>query len=90
VGGVNRLVMLDNALGVHRFYGKGSAASAQEVMTVINLYLDRMGISRTLQDVASFTSADDMTPLTIADATSLNVAYISPALRRELRRRKIL
>ena len=81
-GGVNRFMFADGSLGVHRFYGTGSVATAQEVTAYVNLYLDRMGVSRLVQDVASLTRADDMTFLTVADALGFQLAYITPDLAR--------
>jgi hypothetical protein len=81
-GGVNRLMLADSSLGVHRFYGTDSVASAQEVTAYVNLYLDRMGVSRVLQDVASLTPANEMAFLTIADAVRFDLAYLTPAAAR--------
>jgi hypothetical protein len=81
-GGVNRFMFADGSLGVHRFYGNGSVASAQEVTAYINLYLDRMGVSRVVQDVASLTRSDQMTYLTVAEASRFQLAYITPELAR--------
>jgi hypothetical protein len=80
-GGVNRYMLTDGALGVHRFYsaGAGDAASAQEVTAYINLYLDRMGVSRVVQDVASLTRSDQMTYLTMDEATRLQLIHFTPA-----------
>jgi hypothetical protein len=44
VGGVNRIMMRDGTLGVHKFFyvRGGGAAAAQETVAHVNLYLDRM------------------------------------------------
>jgi hypothetical protein len=83
-GGINRFMLADSSLGVHRFYGTNSAAFAQEVTAYINLYLDRMGVSRVLQDVASLTSSNTMTFLTIAEAVRFQLAYMTPQLARRV------
>jgi hypothetical protein len=87
-GGVNRFMFADGSLGVHRFYGAASVATAQEVTAYVNLYLDRMGVSRVLQDVASLTRSDDMTFLTVADALQLQLAYVTPELARRAARNR--
>jgi hypothetical protein len=87
-GGVNRLMFEDNTLVVHQFSfprGAGSAATAQVTTAVINLYLDRMGISRLLQDVAGLTPTTTGTALTMTDAVTLQLAYLTPELRAALR-----
>ena len=52
LGGVNRFMFTDGTLGVHRFTGGVSVAATQETIVYVNLYLDRMGVSRTLQMLA--------------------------------------
>jgi hypothetical protein len=83
-GGVNRFVVADGVIGVHRFYGEGDIGSAQAMTAYINLYLDRMGVSRALQDVASLTPGNTITYLTTAEAVRFHLAYITPELERAM------
>jgi hypothetical protein len=88
-GGRNRLMFGDGTLVVHQFAfprGAGSAATAQVTTAVINLYLDRMDISRVLQDVAGVTPTSTGTALTRTDALTLQLAYLTPELRAALTR----
>jgi hypothetical protein len=85
-GGVNRFVLTDNVLGVHQFFGPGGSATAQQTVVMINLYLDRMGVSRALQDVAGLTPSATVTRLTIADAVKLRLGYITPEAAKQIRR----
>ena len=84
-GGVNRLVLADNVVGVHQFSSGGTMSEglAQSLAATINLYLDDMGVSRMLQDVAGLTNADGMAVLTVEQAVNLRVAYLTPAMLRQ-------
>jgi hypothetical protein len=78
-GGVERVMYTDGALGVHRFYGAAEAqitadqaeAWSQKTTATINLYLDHMGVSRYLQDLASLTPSEQMRYLTRDEAAYL-------------------
>jgi hypothetical protein len=71
-------MLLDGALGVHRFYSGGDVASARATTAYINLYLDRMGVSRAVHDVASLTPANQLTYLSIVDAARLQLIRVTP------------
>lgn len=74
MGGSDRRVLKDGALGVHQFYGRSGEideGSSQAVVAPIGLYLDEMGISRHLLDVASVTPGSHVTRLTIDEARKL-------------------
>jgi hypothetical protein len=94
-GGITRVMFTDGALGVHQFYGAGEAqitpdqasAGSQALTARINLYLDRMGVSRYLQDLASLTPSEQMRYLTQDEATSLWLTY-RPPTQTTLRRRR--
>jgi len=83
MGGSNRQVRKDNALGVHQFYGRSSQVDegrSQAMVTLIGIYLDEMGISRHLLDAASITPGARMTTLTVDDARRLGVDDSEPPL----------
>jgi hypothetical protein len=77
-GGVNRVMYTDGTLGLHQFFGVNSDASAQQMNAYINLYLDRMGVSRAVQDVASLTPAEQMRFLTMSEAAAFSLTYLPP------------
>src|SRR5262249_3825586 len=69
MGGSDRRVLKDGALGVHQFYGRSGEideGSSQAVVALIGLYLDEMGISRHLLDVASVTLVSPSLPSAFA------------------------
>ena len=80
LGGVGRRVMESGSFGVHRFYGakEDSEASAQVTMTLLDEYLNTMGVSRELLTVASLTPSKQMGVLTVKQAQELNVDNSSP------------
>jgi hypothetical protein len=88
-GGVRRFVGHDGAIGVHRMTVESAVApgvavaSVQELSTYLGLYLEQMGVSRTVQDAATLTDA--LVPLSIADCrhVRLDTAPGTPATRQK-------
>jgi hypothetical protein len=83
MGGPDRRVAKDGALGVHQFYSRSGQIDeglSQTIVTLIGLYLDEMGISRHLLDAASVIPGGRMRTLTIDEARRLGVDNSEPLL----------
>jgi hypothetical protein len=82
MGGTSRFVLDGAHFGVHQFSGavEDQQASAQVTLAVLSQYMKRMGVDRDLLDVASLTSADEVTEIAHADAVQYNLDNTSPAL----------
>ena len=82
MGGVNRTIGEFAEIGVHQFtaaYGAlGDYSSAQITQTLIALYLDEMGISRTLLDTASLVPPSSIQWLTLREAREQLLDNMSP------------
>jgi hypothetical protein len=82
MGGVNRTIGEFAEIGVHQFtvaYGAlGDYSSAQITQTLIALYLDEMGISRTLLDTASLVPPSSIQWLTLREAREQSLDNMSP------------
>jgi hypothetical protein len=82
MGGVNRTIGEFAEIGVHQFtvaYGAlGDYSSAQITQTLIALYLDEMGISRTLLDTASLVPPSSIQWLTLSEAREQLLDNMSP------------
>jgi hypothetical protein len=67
VGGVNRFVERTSRIGVHQFYsanGNIGDGSTQTIIVALASYLERMGIDRSLLDIASLIPPQDILWLT--------------------------
>lgn len=76
VGGVNRLIESGSRYGVHQFYGaRGDIGDSPTQVTVVVLatYLEQMGISRSLLDLASLVGPQDIRWLTQEQLQKLRV-----------------
>lgn len=77
VGGRYRYADKNDVIGVHRFSREGTSPKdveiAQIVSAAITNHLDGMGVDTKLFEIASATPADDITRISIADATRLRV-----------------
>jgi hypothetical protein len=79
-GGVNRYYSAYNKerLGLHQFYAEGDnqgdLGEAQQISGLLVAYLQRMGVDASAFSVASLTSGDSMTWLSVEDALKLGLA----------------
>lgn len=81
LGGVDRSVEVDGALGLHQFRGvdgDGGEGRAQVAMTAIAAYLDEMDVDRRLLDIAGLTPSNRLYQLSVEEAQDLNVDNVSP------------
>jgi hypothetical protein len=81
MGGVSRYVLDGAHFGVHQFSGavENQQASTQVTLAFLSQYMKRMGVDRDLLDVASLTSADDVTEIAHQDAVQFNLDNTTPA-----------
>ncbi len=82
MGGVSRSIEEGGRLGVHQFKGTDvdAESAAQSITAVISHYMESMGVSRKLLDVASTTTADDMFLIQPPYAQIFNLDNQEPAL----------
>lgn len=83
VGGVNRFVEEKSRYGVHQFFGaQGNLGDSptQVTVVVIAAYLNEMGISRTLLDVASIVPPKEMYWLTSQELREVGVDNMNTAM----------
>lgn len=67
IGGVNRFIERASRIGVHQFYSPNGSIgdeATQKVVVVLAKYLEQMGVSRSLLDIASLVPPQDIQWLT--------------------------
>lgn len=73
-GGVTRYAQ-ENTLGVHQFYGKDSGlseSSTQKISSILAVFLDEMGVSRKVLDIAFLMPKDSIHLLSESEISEYN------------------
>ena len=80
MGGVTRAINEGTHYGLHQFSGTANEDITQRTTVVLRRYLEQMGVSSKALDIASFTSANSMRILTVAEARDLRIDNSRPSL----------
>jgi len=76
IGGVNRIVERDALIGVHQFSGGGAdlgESAAQALSVILARYIQAMGVSRVMLDVAALVPPTEMYWLTRQELVELRI-----------------